>query len=148
MKITKRKTLPFISLHSFPSPHEQDIAFIIVFYVCSNLEKHLVMHAAHLQYLIHLSPPWHFSLFFTASQYRSKILTQVLFNFFYIGFMQLSWNTISIILMTMMSTNIATDFVTLTKTFSNDNNNSISHFTYAALILALIALFHKSWSVL
>ena len=37
VKTTKRKTLPFICLHSFLSPHEQDIALIIVFYVCSNL---------------------------------------------------------------------------------------------------------------
>ena len=37
VKTTKRKTLPFICLHSFLSPHEQDIALIIVFYACSNL---------------------------------------------------------------------------------------------------------------
>ena len=33
----QRKTLPIIPYHSFLSPHEQDIAFIIVFYICSNL---------------------------------------------------------------------------------------------------------------
>ena len=51
-----------------------------------------------------------------ARQYKSKILIQLLFDFFYIGFMHLSWN-INIIIMTMMSTNIAIAFVTLTKTF-------------------------------
>ena len=76
----------------------------------TNLEKHLVLQGTHLQYLIHLSTTWHFAFLFTASQYRSKIFTQVFFNFLYIGFI------ISIIDVPMMSTNIAIAFVTLIKT--------------------------------
>ena len=59
----------------------------------TNLEKCLASQGAHLQ--IHLSPPSHFLPFFMAPQYRSKILIQVLFNFFHIWLIHLSWNNVS-----------------------------------------------------
>ena len=62
--------------------------------------------------------------------------------------MHLSQNIISIIIMTMMSTNIAISFCYTYKNIGNDNKNFNSHFTSADLILAFIAQFHKSWSVL
>ena len=58
--------------------------------------------------------------------------------------MHLQWNIIDIIIMTMMSTNIAIAFITNYKNICNDNKNLNSHFTSAALILAFIRQFHKS----
>ena len=56
--------------------------------------------------------------------------------------------TILVVIMTMMSANSAIAFVTLTKTFVVITKNLKTHFPSAALVLAFIAQFHQSWSVL
>ena len=82
------------------------------------LKKILFHNLEHISDISSTCPHHDISPFFSLllNTMRSKILTQVLFNFFYIGFMHLSKNNIGIIIKTMMSTNIAIAFVTLTKT--------------------------------
>ena len=68
-------------------------------------------------------------------------------NFFYIRFIHLSRNIISII--DMPNEYKYCYWVCYTyKNIANDNKNLNFHFTSAALILASLAQFRKSWSVL